>query len=102
MTGTRYGNGRGGRPWRRLRDAVAIRDGYTCQACGRITEQGECDHVVPTSKGGQSELSNLQWLCADGGGRDGCHAEKTRREAAEAQGRTIRPKARIGVDGWPM
>src|SRR6478672_13294637 len=34
----RYGNGRGGRPWRRLGGGVKLRDQYTCQACGRVTE----------------------------------------------------------------
>ncbi|GHB95921.1 HNH endonuclease [Thermomonas carbonis] len=96
MTATRYGNGRGGRPWRRLRDAVAIRDGYKCYVCGRIVEQGECDHIVPVSKGGKTEMGNLGWICPP------CHADKSEREAAEAQGRNVRIKARIGVDGWPM
>lgn len=91
----RWGNGRGGRPWRRLVEAVKRRDQYTCQACGRVTEEGDCDHIVPESKGGKTELSNLQWLC-----RTPCHEAKTERESAEAQGRNV--KARIGVDGWPV
>jgi 5-methylcytosine-specific restriction protein A len=91
---SKYGNGRGGRPWRRLVEAVKVRDQYTCQHCGRVTEDGECDHIVPESKGGKSEMSNLQWLC-----RTPCHEEKTQREAAQAQG--FKVKARIGVDGWP-
>ena len=95
----RYGNGRGGRPWRRLVEAVKLRDQYTCQACGRVTEHGECDHVIPEAQGGQSELGNLQWLCA---GPEGCHLAKTMREAAEAQGRTVRVRARISVEGWPI
>ena len=77
----RWGKGRGGRPWRRLVEAVKRRDQYTCQSCGRVTEDGECDHIVPTSKGGKTELGNLQWLC-----RDPCHAAKTAREALEARG----------------
>jgi 5-methylcytosine-specific restriction protein A len=91
----RWGQGRGGRPWRRLVEAVKRRDQYTCQACGRVTEDGECDHRIPTAKGGKTEMGNLQWLC-----RVPCHAEKTEREAAEAQGRKV--KARIGEDGWPV
>ena len=77
----RWGRGRGGRPWRRLVEAVKRRDQYTCQACGRVTEDGECDHIVPTSKGGRTEMANLQWLC-----REPCHAAKTAREAMEARG----------------
>ena len=95
MMAERWGNGRGGRPWRRLVDAVKRRDQYTCQACGLVTEEGDCDHIIPAAKGGKDEMSNLQWLC-----REPCHREKTEREAAEAQGRT--PKARIGADGWPI
>jgi 5-methylcytosine-specific restriction protein A len=91
-----YGSGRGGRPWRRLVEAVKVRDKYTCQACGRLTLEGECDHVIPECKGGKSEMGNLQWLC-----KKPCHADKSAREAAEAQGRTIKPKVTIDVNGWP-
>lgn len=94
-TPSKWGKGRGGRPWRRLRDAVARRDQYTCQMCGRVTEEGDCDHIVPESKGGKTEMDNLQWLC-----RTPCHEAKTERESAEAQGRQV--KARIGQDGWPL
>ena len=73
----RYGKGRGGRPWRRLVEAVKVRDALTCQKCYRVTEDGECDHVVPESEGGQTTLANLQWLC-----RKPCHEEKTKAEAA--------------------
>ena len=92
---TRWGQGRGGRPWRRLRDAVAKRDGYTCQICGRLNDEGDCDHIVPTSIGGKTVMANLQWLC-----REPCHRLKTEREAAQAQG--VRIKTAIGEDGWPI
>ena len=88
---TRWGNGRGGRPWRRLRDQVLARDHYTCQRCGRISDTDmECDHIVPTSKGGTDEPSNLQALCRD------CHKAKTTREAGG------NPRQAVGVDGWPV
>jgi 5-methylcytosine-specific restriction protein A len=70
-----WGNGRGGRPWRGLVDAVKRRDGYTCQGCGRPTEHGECDHIIPVSQGGKDEIANLRWLCKD------CHTPKTLRES---------------------
>ena len=89
----RWGKGRGGRPWRRLVEAVKRRDQYTCQACGRVTEEGDCDHIVPESKGGKTEMANLQWLC-----RTPCHTEKTERESAQAQGRKV--TVRICADGW--
>ena len=86
----RYGNGRGGRPWRRKVEAVKLRDRYTCQICGRITDNGEVDHIVPLSKGGTDDLTNLAYLCATP-----CHADKSARERGE------KPKVTIGLSGWP-
>lgn len=77
----KYGQGRGGRPWRRLVQQVKRRDQYTCQSCGRVTEQGACDHRIPISQGGSDDMSNLQWLCDDG--PQSCHAKKT---AIESRG----------------
>jgi 5-methylcytosine-specific restriction protein A len=91
----RWGNGRGGRPWRRLVEAVKRRDLCTCYVCGRVNPEGDCDHVIPESQGGKTELSNLAWIC-----REPCHRDKTAREAAAAQGRKLKP--RISVDGWPI
>lgn len=84
-----------GRPWRRLVEAVKRRDQYICQICGRLTDEGDCDHIVPVHKGGTDDMANLQWAC-----REPCHREKTEREAAEAQGRRV--SVRIGPDGWPV
>ncbi len=77
--GTNWGKGRGGRPWRRLVQAVKMRDRYTCQQCGKVTALGACDHITPTSQGGTDNLENLQWLCDDG--PTSCHAKKTAQEA---------------------
>jgi len=69
-----------------------------CEECtrqGRVTAGHVADHILPKAKGGTDDRSNYQLLCQD------CSDEKTRREAAEAQGRTYRPKVRIGLDGWP-
>jgi 5-methylcytosine-specific restriction protein A len=72
----RWGNGRGGRPWRRLRDLVLVRDGYRCCECGTIKVAGmEVDHVVPVSRGGTDDLDNLRAMCAP------CHRHKTARES---------------------
>lgn len=51
-----------------LREMVLRRDGYTCRQCGasRRNEPNlllEVDHIVPVSKGGKTELDNLQTLC---------------------------------------
>jgi hypothetical protein len=50
----------------RLRALVLIRDGARCQLCGASVQTGatlHVDHVVPWSKGGETELENLQILC---------------------------------------
>jgi hypothetical protein len=45
-----------------LRAAVLVRDGGRCRACGSARRL-EIDHIVPVSKGGATEESNLQTLC---------------------------------------
>lgn len=61
----RYGQGRGGRPWRRLRDRILLRDRYTCQLCQRVCLPNDldCDHVIAKAKGGTDDPSNLRALC---------------------------------------
>jgi 5-methylcytosine-specific restriction protein A len=95
MAVERYGNGRGGRPWRRRRWAVLTRDQFTCQKCKKtfLPEQLACDHIVPLAKGGSDEMENLQALCD---GPDSCHEAKTMAEMG------IKPSPAIGVDGWPV
>lgn len=51
-----------------LRDAIKKRDNYTCCLCGNsvFNEPNlllEVDHIIPISKGGKTEASNLQTLC---------------------------------------
>lgn len=46
-----------------------------CHAAGRVTLGVEVDHVVPLSRGGSDDETNLQVLCR------GCHASKTKAEA---------------------
>lgn len=80
----RYGKGRGGRPWRRVRDQVMRRDGNLCQPChraGRLTLATEVDHITPLSQGGADlDQANLEAICAT------CHGAKTAREARRARG----------------
>jgi hypothetical protein len=52
----------------KLRFNVFKQDGYKCVLCGRKAENGvilEVDHIKPVSKGGSSDISNLQTLCMD-------------------------------------
>lgn len=51
-----------------LREAIKKRDNYTCCRCGNSVFKEpnlllEVDHIIPISKGGKTESSNLQTLC---------------------------------------
>lgn len=51
-----------------MRHEVFKRDNYTCCECGARKSDGatlHIDHIIPVSKGGSDELSNLQTLCSD-------------------------------------
>ena len=50
--------------WKQLRSTVFERDNYTCQYCGAHGGSLHCDHVMPVSRGGSNELSNLATACA--------------------------------------
>jgi len=45
-----------------IRWQVWERDNFTCQTCGKRRNL-TVDHIIPESKGGKLELSNLQTLC---------------------------------------
>lgn len=52
----------------KLRHEIIARDKFTCKQCGNSTRIEpnlllEVDHIVPVSKGGMTEESNLQTLC---------------------------------------
>ena len=50
----------------RVRFRIMRRDNYTCQLCGKKSEDGvrlEVDHKVPVAKEGPTEESNLWVLC---------------------------------------
>ena len=49
-----------------LRYDVMQRDGFKCKLCGASAANGavlHVDHIVPVSKGGKTEMSNLRTLC---------------------------------------
>ncbi len=86
----RAGRGRGGRPWRRLRERIFQRDNFLCQSCLKIgvvttidlhgKRAGVCDHVIPEAEGGKTREDNLQALCK------ACDKEKTQHESKRGRG----------------
>lgn len=53
-----------------LRRSILERDGFSCQHCA-ATEKLCVDHIVPWSKGGSDDPTNLQILCAPCNSRKG-------------------------------
>ena len=70
---------RGGR-LNKIRQRIGLRDLFTCQMCGRVTADGEVDHIVPLHMGGQETDENRQWCCVS------CHRDKTEREQSQRDG----------------
>lgn len=48
--------------WVSLRNYVFERDGFACTYC-ESTDDLECDHIMPVSRGGSSDLENLTTSC---------------------------------------
>ena len=66
-------NKRYGRAWKRIRDRY-IKSHPLCEECekqGRLTPAEEVHHILPLSKGGGNEKSNLMALCKP------CHSRIT-------------------------
>lgn len=83
-----YGSGRGGRPWRRKRERIALRDGYLCQQHLRggielvvDLPDGICDHVLCLAEGGSDDEGNLEWQCKE------CSDKKMREESRRGAAR---------------
>lgn len=53
-----------------LRWEIWERDNFTCKICGS-KKYLEVDHIFPESKGGDTDLSNLQTLCKRCNGKKG-------------------------------
>lgn len=76
-------------PQRRVRFSrhnIFVRDGNTCQYCGRRFQRSELnlDHVVPRCRGGRTTWENVVCSCID------CNRRKGAGEAAQAGMRLIR------------
>jgi HNH endonuclease len=50
-----------------MKSRIVRRDNYTCQECGEhlMDHEVEFDHLIPVSRGGSSEESNLRLTCFD-------------------------------------
>jgi hypothetical protein len=48
--------------WKNIRSIVLKRDNYRCVLFGK-ENSGQVHHIIPRSKGGTEELSNLITLC---------------------------------------
>jgi 5-methylcytosine-specific restriction protein A len=48
-----------------VRTYVFQRDKYQCQSCGQTSQETNLsiDHIIPLSRGGKNDISNLQTLC---------------------------------------
>lgn len=68
--------------WQPIRLQVFLRDGFVCTYCGAKGVSLECDHVVPISKGGTNDLSNLTTACVK------CNRDKRDKTPEEWLGRS--------------
>ncbi len=48
--------------WRRLRQRILERDGYTCTYCGSEDDLA-CDHILAITRGGTNDENNLTTAC---------------------------------------
>jgi 5-methylcytosine-specific restriction enzyme A len=95
---SRQSRGYGAR-WDKLRLRILARDSHLCQPClntGILKPATQVDHITPKAKGGTDDPDNLQAIC------DPCHKDKTAREAAEAQGRTVKKRIAFDAQGRPV
>ena len=88
-----------GAQWDKIRPIIIARDFGLCQPCkrkGRVTPFSAVDHIKPKASGGTDDHDNLECVCTP------CHEAKSLAEAAQAQGRTIKPKMTFTPDGKPV
>jgi hypothetical protein len=49
--------------WQKVKRQILKRDNYTCQYCGSKKKPLHCDHIMPISRGGSNDPSNLIAAC---------------------------------------
>ena len=67
--------------WSVLKANVFRRDGYVCTYCGDTETKFTADHVIPLSRGGTNDLTNLVACCIP------CNNSKSHRFLSEWRGR---------------
>lgn len=85
------------KPPRFRRKVLFSRDGYTCQYCGEGLSHGDItiDHVMPSSRGGQTEWLNCVSACRS------CNKRKADRTPSEAEMRLLKkPSIPSALDFW--
>lgn len=63
--------------WKKISKSVMRRDKYTCTYCCAVGGILEVDHIVPISKNGSNEMSNLTTSCRK------CNRQKKDKEVEE-------------------
>jgi 5-methylcytosine-specific restriction endonuclease McrA len=76
------------------RREVFVRDGYTCQYCGKETRDLTIDHVVPRHRGGSHSWENLVSACRV------CNHRKAGRTPQEAHMRLLREPRRPAASAY--
>jgi len=66
-----------GHEWRKLAATIIARDPI-CMVC-RLRPSVQADHIVPKSRGGTDDPSNLRGVCKQ------CHSTKSGREGASSR-----------------
>jgi hypothetical protein len=103
LTGTDYQRGKKYQ-LANTREAVFVRDSYTCQVCGKSVKDGAVlavHHIVPRSNGGTNRLNNLLTVCT------GCHTSRNHKPGGKLFGlkpvtRTLKDAAYMNVVRWQM
>lgn len=76
--------------WKVIRDRILERDNFRCTYCGALgapSVELEVDHVVPLSRGGTHEMSNLVTACGD------CNLSKHGKALKDWKGRDMTQNA---------